>query len=320
RAEDEEVGELTLSMLRGEEGRQAPELDSLIRWLKTQPKPDLICLSNALLVGTARRLNAELGAPVVCLLAGEDGFLDALPVSVRAAAWKPLAERCRDVALFLPPSRYFADLMTRRLELAPGQVRIVPNGIHLAGYASPEEAETASATPPGPDAAPVLGYFARMCPQKGLDTLVDAYLILRQRESGRRLRLHIGGGCGPGDQRFVEEQRGKLDAAGALADTSFFPNVDHAGKLAFYRGLTLFSAPARYGEAFGLYVLEALAAGVPVVQPRHAAFPELVAETGGGLLCEPEDARDLAARLGELLDDPARARALGARGRRRVFE
>ena len=299
-----DVGDLMLSMLRGEEGNQARELSDLIAWLKTQPKPDVICLSNALLVGMARKLKAELNCAVTCLLGGEDAFLDGLPPSVRETAWKTLSDRCRDVDLFLPPTRYFGDLMSRRLTLRTNQVRVVPNGINLAGY-----------QPAEPQSPPVLGYFARMCREKGLDTLVDAYLLLKKRDAGKNLRLHVGGGCGPTDEPFVEAQRRKLREAGAMDDAQFFPNVDHAGKIAFLRSLTVFSTPALYGEAFGLYVIEALAAGVPIVQPRHAAFPELLEATGGGVLCEPGDPRSLADGIESLLRDPKRARDLGARGR-----
>jgi glycosyltransferase involved in cell wall biosynthesis len=303
RAED--VGELTLSMLRGEEGLQARELRDLITWLKTQPKPGILCLSNALLTGLARRLKKELDVPIVCLLGGEDYFLDALPIAIRDTAWQILTERSADVDLFLPPSRYFADLMGKRLALHPGQMRVLPNGINVTGY----EPSTL------PQEPPVLGYFARMCREKGLETLVDAYVLLKKRAHARTLRLHVGGGCGPGDEFFVEQQRRKLADAGVLADTQFFPNVDHAAKLAFYQGLSIFSTPALYGEAFGLYVLEALAAGVPVVQPRHAAFPELIEATGGGLLCEPGDPRSLADAVEGLLLHPERARAFGQHGR-----
>ena len=299
-----DVGDLMLSMLRGEEGNQARELSDLIAWLKTQPKPDIICLSNALLVGMARKLKAELNCAVTCLLGGEDAFLDGLPPSVRETAWKTLSDRCRDVDLFLPPTRYFGDLMSRRLALRPNQVRVVPNGINLAGY-QPAESQS----------PPVLGYFARMCREKGLDTLVDAYLLLKKRDAGKNLRLHVGGGCGPTDEPFVEAQRRKLREAGAMDGAQFFPNVDHAGKIAFLRSLTVFSTPALYGEAFGLYVIEALAAGVPIVQPRHAAFPELIEATGGGVLCEPGDPKALADGIEGLLRDPKRARELGAAGR-----
>jgi len=299
-----DVGDLTISMLRGEEGNQARELDELIAWLKTQPKPEVICLSNALLAGMARKSKIDLKCAVTCLLGGEDWFLDGLPQSVRALAWKTLAQRCHDVDLFLAPSRYFADLMTHRLELRANRVRVVPNGINLAGY-----------EPAQPQPVPVLGYFARMCKEKGLDTLIDAYVLLKQRDAGKNLRLHVGGGCGPTDQPFVEEQRRKLRQFRVVEDTQFFPNVDHAGKIAFFRGLTVFSVPALFGEAFGLYLIEALAAGVPVVQPRHAAFPELIESTGGGILCSPGDPKSLADAIESLLCDPKRARTLGIAGR-----
>jgi len=303
-----DVGDLLLSMLKGEEGNQARELQDLIAWLRTQPAPDIVCLSNALLAGMARQLESELNCAVVCLLGGEAAFLDGLPDSVRDMAWKTLAERCRDVDLFLTPTRYFGEVMTRRLALRAEQVRVVPNGINLGAY-SPEP------IPKSEQEQPVLGYFARMCPEKGLATLVDAYLLLKKRDAGKRLRLHVGGGCGPSDEPYVEVQRRKLAEAGVWEDVQFFPNVDHATKVAFYRNLTVFSVPALYGEAFGLYVIEALAAGVPVVQPRHAAFPELIETTGGGVLCEPGDPGSLARAIEGLLQEPKRAGQLGIAGR-----
>jgi glycosyltransferase involved in cell wall biosynthesis len=309
-------------MVRGEEGNQARELADLIAWLKTQPKPDVICLSNALLVGLARKLKAELQIPVVCLLAGEDTFLDSLPASGRDLTWKTLAERCAELDLFLAPSRYFAGLMSQRLHLRPERVCVLPNGINLEGYGKPATGQPSSGisnSSPHERSAPVLGYFARMCKEKGLDTLVDAYLLLKQREFGKTLKLHIGGSCGPGDEPFVQQQRARLAAAGVLGDVQFFPNVGHAGKIAFYHGLTVFSTPALYGEAFGLYIIEALAAGVPVVQPRHAAFPELIEATGGGVLCEPGSPKALADTIEGLLRNPTHAGELGSRGRKAVL-
>ena len=155
RAED--VGELTLSMFQGEAGHQARELEELIAWLKTQPAPEVICLSNALLIGLVRRLRVELRAPVVCMLQGEDSFLDALPTPQRDAAWRLLAERAAEVDLFIAPSRYFADLMTHRLGLRPDKVKVVFNGINLTGFAGVPSSEF-----PVPG-SPILGYFARMC-------------------------------------------------------------------------------------------------------------------------------------------------------------
>jgi len=308
-----EVGDMMLSMLRGEDGRQARELAELIAWLQTQPRPDVVCLSNVLLVGLARKLKAELRCPIVCTLQGEDAFLDGLPESYRDAAWQLVRERARDVDQFIAPSRYFAELMTRRLGLPPEKVTVVCNGISFAGYNDQK-------SPPHPEGqrAPVLGYLARMCPEKGLDVLVEAFILLKQRATVSRLKLQIGGSCGPGDAAFVKALRQRLAAAGYIGEVAFFPNLTRAEKIDFLRGLTVFSVPALYGEAFGLYVIEAQAAGVPVVQPRHAAFPELLVATGGGLLCEPGNARSLADRIEELLLNPGQARTLGAAGQRAV--
>jgi len=322
-----DVGDLMLSMLRGEAGRQARELEELLAWLKPQPRPDVMCLSNALLVGLTRRLKSDLQTRVVCTLQGEDAFLDALPESHRAAAWQLLAERAADVDLFIAPSRYFGDLMTRRLGLRPERVKVIHNGLNLDGYSEGGRvtgAENAlvrdGASPATRHAAPVLGFFGRMCREKGLDTLVEAFIHLKNRDQVPRLKLHIGGGCGPGDEPFVKGLRQRLAAAGFIGETMFAANLNRAEKIAFLESLSVFSVPASYGEAFGLYVLEAMAAGVPVVQPRAAAFPELVEATGGGVLCEPGDAKSLADAIEALLLEPDKARALGEAGRRAVRE
>jgi glycosyltransferase involved in cell wall biosynthesis len=314
-----DLGELTLSMLRGEAGNQSREIEELITWLKTQPQPDLLCLSNALLIGMARRLKADLSAPVACALQGEDWFLDSLPEPHRAACWRTLAERAAEVDLFVAPSRYYGNLMRERLGLPADRVRVVHNGINLDGYKAAVQGLESEAQSPKSD-VPTLGFFARMCPEKGLDTLVEAYLLLRQRGRVGNLKLRVGGSCGPADDVFVNSLRGRLQANGLLPDVEFHPNTDRAAKQAFLRSLSVFSVPARYGEAFGLYVIEAMAAGVPVVQPRVAAFPELLEATGGGVLCAADHPRALAEAIEELLLDHARAQALGEAGRRAVFE
>ena len=303
-----DLGELTVSMLRGEEGHQVAELDTLITWLKTQPKPDVVCLSNALLIGLARRIKRELNCSVVCNLQGEDAFLDGLPEPHRPAAWRTLIDRCDDVDFSIAPSRYFRDLMSRRLELNRDRVKVLYNGIKLDGF-SPA---------PAPASPPVLGFFARMCREKGLDTLVDAFLILKERERTKDLHLHVGGSLGPADEPFVAELREKL--APHKGSFEFFPNVSLTQKQEFYRSVSVLSVPALYGEAFGLYVIEALASGVPVVQPSVAAFPELIEKTGGGLLCEPNNPESLANAVESLVTDTIRARALGNTGREAVLK
>jgi glycosyltransferase involved in cell wall biosynthesis len=322
RAQD--LGEVTLSMLRGEAGNQARQLEELVAWLRTQPQPDVICLSNALLIGMVHRLKTELGAPVVCTLQGEDYFLDLLPKSHRAACWKTLAERAAEVDLFIAPSRYFGGLMRERMGLPPDRVRVVYNGINLDGYGGEGRSGKSEIRNPKSEVKGVgvqtLGFFARMCREKGLDTVVEAYILLRQRGRVGNLRLKVGGSCGPADKSFVDALRERLQESGLLGEVAFHPNPDRAGKLEFLRSLSVFSVPARYGEAFGLYVIEAMAAGVPVVQPRIAAYPELIEATGGGVLCAAGNALALAEAVEELLLDPARAAALGDAGRHAVFE
>jgi len=313
-----ELGELTLSMLRGEEGRQARELNDLIRWLKQQAKPEVVCFSNALLLGMARRIKAELHTTVVCTLQGEDAFLDSLPDTHRDSAWRLVRERAADVGLFIAPSRYFADLMIRRLSLPSDRVKVVHNGINLEGYRGANLTKRESRLTQ--HAAPVLGYLARMCRDKGLDTLVEAFIHLKHRERVPRLKLHIGGSCGPADEPFVKSLRMRLAEAGYIGETVFSPNLSRAEKIGVLETLSVFSVPARYGEAYGLYLIEAMAAGVPVVQPRTAAFPELIEATGGGLLSEPENPKALAEDIEALLLQPDRARAIGDAARQVIFD
>jgi len=305
-----DTGDLLLSMLRGEAGNQDREITELIGWLREQAKPDVICLSNALLIGMTRRLKRELRVPVVCLLQGEEPYLDSLPEAHRAPAWKLLAERAVDVDAWIALSRWNADRLIARLNLKPERVHVVYSGIELEQFTVEGRRSKVES-----QRAPVLGYFARMCQDKGLDLLVEAYIHIKNRGNVPRLKLHVGGGCGPSDEPFVRSLRKRLAEAGYIGEVSFHPNLSHAEKVAFLQSLDVFSVPAHYGEAFGLYLIEAMAAGAPVVQPRTAAFPEIIAATGGGVLCDPNDAKALGEAIEAVLLDPARARSLAKAGR-----
>jgi glycosyltransferase involved in cell wall biosynthesis len=312
RTQAAELGELTVSMLRGEQGYQARELEELLGWLQAHGRPDVICLSNGLLIGLARRLKRELGSTLVCTLQGEDYFLDHLPVPYRDEAWSLVLERAAEIDGFTAPSAYYAKAMGRRLQLPRGRVQVVPNGINLAGFEPVEPPGARTGQPP------VLGYFARMCPEKGLDLLVDSFLLLKRRAATRQLRLRVGGSCTGPDVAFVAGLRRRLESAGVVGDVEFHPNVERATKLALLRSFSVFSVPAHYGEAFGLYLLEAWATGLPVVQPRTAAFPELLEATGGGVLVAAGDASALADGIESLVLDPERATRLGESGRHAV--
>jgi glycosyltransferase involved in cell wall biosynthesis len=298
-------------MLRGEEGRQSKELDKLLAWLSAdEHRPDIVCLSNVLLAGLVRTIKTRLRVPIVCTLQGEDSFLDGLTEPYRQQAWEILSQRTGEVDAFIPVSHYHGHVMKQRLGLAPEKMHVVHNGIRLEGFGPAE-------TAPHP---PAIGYLARWSAQKGLDTLVEAFIHLRERGRVPGVKLRVAGTTISADGPFVNRLRDRLAECGLAGDAEFLPNITLAQKQEFLRMVTVLSVPALYGESFGLYVLEALAAGVPVVQPRHAAFPELMEATGGGVLWEPDKAETLSAALENLLLDPDHVRSLGERGRRAVIE
>ncbi len=306
-----DLGETTISMLRGEKGRQIKELDRLVEWLDTQEnRPDIICLSNILLAGLARAIKQRLGVPVVCLLQDEDGFLDGLVSPYSQQAWQIISERAGDIDAFIGVSKYYTQTIQQRLRLGPDRTHVVYTGISLDGY------ESHVARPE----VPTIGYLSRMCSEKGLDTLVEAFLKLKKNEKLREAKLRIAGGKGSDDEAFLKKIRQKLRSRGVIDDVEFLPDFDRDARIAFLRNLSVLSVPEKQPVAYGLYVLEALAAGVPVVEPASGVFPELLEITGGGLLCEPNNVEALADALGSLLLDPAKAQRLGEQGRAAVSE
>lgn len=301
------LGAMTVAMLQGEQGPFAAEIERLGAWFRQQEPFDVIALSNVLLVGVARSLR-QGGARIACTLQGETSFLDELPEPHRGRAYELLRERGAELDVLVAVSRHYQEVMQARLQLPPERVHVVHNGLLFAA---------AEMLPPSA-AMPTIGYLARMCVQKGLPLLVDAFLRLHADGTVPGLRLGIAGVVRGEDRPLVAQLQAKLQAAGAGDAVSWHPNLDGAEKQAFLRSLSVFSVPADRGEAFGLYVLEAMAAGVPVVAPAHAAFPELLAH-GGGVLCAADGAA-LAQALGGLLRDRAKARLLGLDGQRAVRE
>jgi glycosyltransferase involved in cell wall biosynthesis len=100
-----------------------------------------------------------------------------------------------------------------------------------------------------------------------------------------------------------------------LADHfQYHGELDRHGKLDFLKKLSVFSVPESYADPKGLFLLEAMACGIPVVQPRRGAFTEIVETTGGGVLVEPDNAEALAHAFLELWKNPARSAELGRRG------
>jgi glycosyltransferase involved in cell wall biosynthesis len=302
-----DLGEMMLSSLRGEEGRQAKEMGRLVEYLASQQRPEVVCLSDALLAGLAREIRRRLGVPVVCWLQDEDGFLDALSEPFRSRAWQELSRRAGDIDAFIATSRYYADVMTRRLLLPPGKVHVVYAGIDAEDY-----------RPASPPDRPAIGFISRMCHSKGLDMLVEAMVQLKRNPALAGLKLRASGGQTAYDKPFLAEIDSRLAAAGIRNDVEYFAPFDRQGRKELLHAVSVLSVPSRQAEASGLYVLEALACGVPVALPGHGAFSEIVEATGGGLLFRPNDPSALAEALAEILLDPAAAREMGRRGRQAV--
>jgi len=304
------VGETLLSMLRGEEGRQAKELGRLVDWLAREIRPQVVSLTASLLAGVTRRIKRDLGAVVICTLQDEEGYLDSLEEPYRAEAWHMLRRLAADIDAFIAPSRFYAERMRHRLDLPDDKLHVIPNGIDPHGYAPAER----------PGEPPVVGYLAQLSPAKGLDTLAEAFLLLRKDPRLAAARLRAFGGVMSGERAFVDDVRRWLAEAGAGRDAELLTDFSHEDKSAFLRSCSVVSVPTKRGEAFGLFVLEALASGTPVVLPDHGAFGELVADTGGGLLCPPNDPAALAETLRRVLLDRHLAERLGRAGRQAVLE
>ena len=299
-----EQGEMTCLMLRLEESNLGKEVDKLVDWLKQDGKPDVIVLSNALLAGLIRELKSRLGVPVVCTFQGEDSFLDSLPKPWCNRAWEELAMRVQDADVLVAPSQFYGRLMEDRLRLEPGSIHVIPNGIDLSGWRESDGENVKR-----------IGYLARMCHSKGLGLLVDAFIQLNDSS----LTLAIAGTMGGGDDVYVAGLKKKLEKARLDNRVEWFPDLARQEKVDFLRDLSVFSVPVVYPEAFGLYLLEAMACGVPVVMPNASAFPEVVNSAACGVLVTPGSVGDLARGLQEMLDDPERE-VVGKKGRRAVEE
>jgi glycosyltransferase involved in cell wall biosynthesis len=296
-------GAMALAMLRIEGSPFGKELDKLIDWLAIE-KPDVLCLGTALQAGMIRQVKQRLGVKIICFFQGEDSFLDGLPEPFKTQCWAELRGRLKDADLLVAPSQFYSDLMRQRLDIPDLQIEIMPNGIDLEGY-----------LPPKPSSPPVIGYLARMIREKGVGLLVSAFIHLRKNLHHPDARLHIAGACTAGDKALVASLKQQLAAAGLADQVTWSPNISREEKAAMLSSLSLFSVPATYPEAFGLYLIEAMASGVPVVQPRASSFPEIIEESGAGILVPPGDPIALATAWHELLSSPDALQAFREKGR-----
>ena len=294
------LGSLTVSLLRGESGHHGSQIRKLVGWLKTQPPPDVVTLPYTLLIALAGPLRAALERPVICALQGEELFLEGLQEPWRSEALQLVRAQVACVDAFIAVSRYCAGFMSSYLGIPDSKIHVVPLGIRLAGHAM---------RPGRADREYTIGFLGRISPEKGLHLLAEAYLLLRNKPDLPGTRMVAAGYLPPQHRGYLDQIRGRLGG-----HFEYVGELDRDGKIEFLQSLDAFSMPCTFDEPKGLPVLEAMANGVPVVQPRRGSFPEMLAECGGGLLVEPDSAEALADALSLLCADPQQSHCLGRRG------
>lgn len=303
------VAGLTASVLAGEEGTTRKELHRLIDFLGTHVHPQVISLPNLMFIGIAKPIRDALNVPVVCELTGEDIFLDAMSEPHRSQMWDLIRQRIAHVDRFISATTYYADRMSGHLGIPRDRIAVIPTGL------SPEFFIPQRSTR---ENARTVGYLARICPEKGLDRLVDAMLLLQRKPGFGDVKLMAAGYLGARDKKWYDALKQRIDASPLRDAFTYLGEVDREQKIRMLDSIDVFSVPTAYEEAKGIYVLEAMSRGVPVVQPSHGSFPELIAQTAGGILVPPNNPAALAEALGALLNDPGRRAALGRAGRSAV--
>jgi glycosyltransferase involved in cell wall biosynthesis len=150
--------------------------------------------------------------------------------------------------------------------------------------------------------------------------LAEALALLAADANLPPLRLRAAGYLDSLNRPYLAGIQRQLAARGLAGRFEYIGAPDRAGKIAFLQSLDVMSLSTVYRESKGLPVLEAWANAVPVVVPRHGAFPEMVDDTGGGLLCRPDDPADLAAVLTRFIVEPELGPELGRRAQQAVRE
>jgi glycosyltransferase involved in cell wall biosynthesis len=301
------LGALAVSTLEGERGFQRKEIEKLVAWLREEPPYDVVNLPTALLIGLAEPIKRATGRPLVVTLQGEDLFIDGLPPVDRDRAVALIREQLRHVDLFLPVSEYYADYMAERFGIPREKLRVAPLGITLRDL----EPSPRTRTQNDPF---VIGYFARVAPEKSLHLLAEAYRVLRRERGLTGLRLEAAGYLAPEHRSYLAKIESQLRGWGLADEFRYHGTLERAEKLRFFHSIDVLSVPSTYREPKGLYLLEAMACCVPVVAPNHGAFPEMLTKTGGGLLVRPNDPGSFADGLVAIRNRPGQAREMGLSG------
>ena len=310
--EPETLGDLTVSVLEGTNGRQAKEIAKLLHWLREQPRPDVIDISNSMLIALARPFKEAFGAPVCCTLQGEDIFLSRLGQAHRERCVELIAEHAQYVDRFVAVSDYCAERMCRFLGIPGAKIDVSPLGVNTEGMER--------AAPPAAGNGLTIGHFGRVAPEKGLHVLCEAYRRLLEAGRIERASIKVAGYLSAGHKSYLDSILEQAREWGLDGDVTYHGKLDRAQKVEFLHGLDMLAVPAVYDDPKGLPLLEAMACGVPVIAPRRGTYTEFVERTGGGVLVPPDDVGALEAALERLAGDREQREALGRQGAAGVRE
>lgn len=296
--------DMTISMLLGEHGEQKEELDKMVNWIAEHCKPDIIHISNALLLGLARRLKEKTGVPVLCSLQDEDVWVDAMQPKFQQKIWDLMHERAEDVDALVAVSNFFAETMKKLINLPAEKVHTFYLGVDADDYHFI----------PVKEKPRNIGYISRMCHENGFDIVVDAFTELKKKPGFEDVKLIATGGSTGDDAKYIKEQKRKIRENNLEDSFEIIDEFEGDTRHNFFKKVSLISVPVRIGEAFGMYLLESMASGVPVVQPALGAFPEIVELSGGGVTYMPNSPEKLSETWAELLSNPEKLEKLSHDG------
>jgi len=263
-------------------------------------------LTNMLIAGCVPELKRRLDVPVLVTLQGDDIFYNFLPDPYRQQALAAMQSLVPHIDGFLVHTHTYAEKMARDLGIPDDRFLITPLGIDVSSICTsppppppPPTTEPADAHPA--DRPVTLGFLARLAPEKGLEVLVEAFILAAQQAWGQSLQLAVAGWQGPQHLAFRESLEQRIAQANLSHRYRCYPDPDQAGKRRFLSTIDLLCVPTHYHDPKGLFALEAVAAGVPYLQPAHGAFPELHQRLGAGELFSPNTPQALTEALRQLL-------------------
>jgi glycosyltransferase involved in cell wall biosynthesis len=289
----EGLEDMTLNMIEGDNAFRPNEMNRLVSYLTEEGKPDIIHLSNALILGLARQLKKRMDVKIVCSLLNEDDWIDDMAEPYLSQAWKMIAAESVYVDSFITPSRYYKEFFIGKTGVKGDNIYVVPLGFEPPEYAKPKNIIK----------PPAIGFFNRISYHNGFDKLADAFIQLKMQNRIPDLTLNVCGGYTGDDKHFIATQIKKIKEKDLQKSIRIYPEFSGEKKTEFFNDVDVISVPVRKYDGYGLYILEANSAGIPVVQPATGAFPEILDMTGGGLIYSPDTVDELTESLFRMLSD-----------------